>query len=66
MSTHVITVRLLTTGWLRWRAECSCGWCSASNSTRAIAERYGAGHMVWKPCVPDGHLPLSSVNTPTT
>jgi hypothetical protein len=45
MTAHVVITRLLTTGWLRWRAECSCGWQSASNSTRAVAERYGAGHL---------------------
>ena len=43
--THRVTVRLLTTGWKRWRAECVCGWRSRSNSTRLVAEQFGAEHF---------------------
>ena len=49
---HVVTIRLLTTGWKRWRAECVCGWRSRSNSTRLVAEQFGAEHF--RPVTPRG------------
>jgi len=42
---HHVTIRLLTTGWKRWRAECVCGWRSRSNSPRLVAEQFGAEHF---------------------
>lgn len=54
---HKAVVRHMKTGWLRWQAECPCGWSQqpyGAFTAQDLADDHNDQHGV-----PDADLPLS-------